>query len=303
MDEEKQIPEAEESKSESVSAFRAARQRRAEEARAAEVAAREKQAEQDEEAYQAREEYAKELSEEKVDLIRLKQGVITDSDKIFHDEEPEKKYTIWQKISNWFYHAKWWLGIAVFCVLVGGFLIYDYVTRPNPDIRLLMLSSDMTLYGQSEELCDLMELHCEDYTQDGEVLAEVIQVPVSERNMEASSQMAEAYYTQLMVQFQSDMCMLVLVDGESEAYVEPETMFVNLEELYPECELVDGWRFKLNDTDFAEKIGMTEPLRDGTCLALRKVTENLSSLEDVQKAYDKAVPVLEGLMEELSKNS
>ena len=106
--------------------------------REAELKERERQAAEAEAAYQAREEYAKELAEEKVDLIRLKQGVISDSDKVFRGEEPEKHYTVWQKIGNWFYHAKWWLGIATFIGLVAAFLIYDFVTRVDPDVRVLL---------------------------------------------------------------------------------------------------------------------------------------------------------------------
>ena len=74
--------------------------------------------------------------------MRLKQGVIEDSDKVFRDEEPEKHYTLLQRIGNWFYHAKWWLGIATFLALLGAFLIYDVVTRENPDLSVLLLSAN-----------------------------------------------------------------------------------------------------------------------------------------------------------------
>ena len=123
-----------------VSAFRNAAEQQAKLRRDAELKERRRQKAAAEAAEHSREEYAKELAEEKVDLIRLKQGVITDSDKVFRSDDAPKEYTLWQRIGNWFYHAKWWLGIAVFFVLLGAFLIYDYVTRENPDFRILVLS-------------------------------------------------------------------------------------------------------------------------------------------------------------------
>ena len=128
-----------------VSAFRNAWQIEAKARRDAELKERQRQADAEEAAYQKREEYAKELAEEKVDLIRLKQGVISDSDKIFRDEEPEKHYTVLQKIGNWFYHSKWWLGIAAFVVLLTAFLVYDYVTREDPDLRVMLLTDHNVL--------------------------------------------------------------------------------------------------------------------------------------------------------------
>ena len=118
----KQIP-SDVHRTEHASAFRNAFEMEAKMKREEEEKERKRQAAAEEAAYHSREEYAKELTEEKIDLIRLKQGVITESDKVFRAEEPQKQYTLWQKIGNWFYHSKWWLGIAVFVVLVAAFLV------------------------------------------------------------------------------------------------------------------------------------------------------------------------------------
>ena len=72
-----------------VSAFHNAMELQAKVKRDEELKERKRQAAAEEAAYQAREEYAKELAEEKVDLIRLKQGVIEDSDKVFRERETE----------------------------------------------------------------------------------------------------------------------------------------------------------------------------------------------------------------------
>ena len=284
------------SKAEKVSAFHNAVELQAKIRREEELKERRRQAEAEDAAYHAREEYAKELAEEKVDLIRLKQGVIEDSDKVFREQETEKKYTVWQKIGNWFYHSKWWLGIAAFCTIVVAFLVYDYVTREDPDLRVLLLTDNPELYEESDRLTNWLQTMCPDYTADGEVLVQSVYIPVSKATMENSGTYSASYNTQLLVQFQSSTCMLVLVDPDAEAYLQPEDMFVKLDELYPECSFAQGRCLMLDGTDFAEQAGLTHPLHDGSYLALRIPAENMSSAEETQAAYDQAKTLLDEIV-------
>lgn len=279
-----------------VSAFHNAMELQAKVKRDEELKERKRQAAAEEAAYQAREEYAKELAEEKVDLIRLKQGVIEDSDKVFRERETEKQYTVLQKIGNWFYHAKWWLGIAAFCILVVSFLVYDYVTREDPDLRILLLTDDPEFYEETDKLTNWLQTMCPDYTADGEVLVQSVYIPVSKATMENSGTYSASYNTQLLVQFQSSTCMLVLVDPDAEEYLQPEDMFVDLTELYPDCSNVSGRRLLLDNTDFAEQAGLTHPLHEGSYLALRIPAENMSSAEEMQQAYDQAKTLLDEIV-------
>lgn len=282
-----------------VSAFRNAWNIEAKARREAELKERQRQADAEEAAYQKREEYAKELAEEKVDLIRLKQGVIADSDKVFRDNEPERHYTVFQKIGNWFYHSKWWLGIATFCVLVAAFLIYDYVTREDPDLRMLLLSDHNELFVSSDQLADWLETMCEDYNGDGEIMVQCVYIPVSEQSMEYSGNYSVSYNSQLLVQFQTNTCMLVLADPEAEKYLQPEDMFMDMQKLYPACPFADGWKILLDGTNFAEQFGLSEPLHEGSYLTLRIPSENMNTLEENQEAYDHAKAVLDQIVANL----
>lgn len=284
---------------ENLSAFENARMLEARARREAELAERARQAKENEAAYQAREEYAKELYDERLDLIRLKQGVITDSDKVFPKQEPPKKYTLSEKIGNWLYHSKWWLGVAVFCVGLGGFLIYDYVTKVDADVSLLLISNDYEIYNKSQTLSDMMQRDLPDYNGDDRSVASVVFVPVSKSTMETGNY-STSYNTQLLVQMQSDMCMLVIGDDESDSYIEGEKIYAELEALYPQYDFIDNDRILLKDTYFQEWLGTESELRDGAYLALRLPVASMSSQEDMQKAYDEALPVLESLMEQLA---
>ncbi|MBP0967992.1 MAG: hypothetical protein J5722_10175, partial [Oscillospiraceae bacterium] len=246
------------------------------------------------------EEYAKELAEEKVDLIRLKQGVITDSDKVFREEEVPKKYTLWQRIGNWFYHAKWWLGIAAFIVLLSAFLIYDYVTRVEPDFRMLVVSENPDLYAESVQVNDWLAGMCKDENGDGKILAEMLYVPVSEATMEMGGTAVAAYNTQLYMQFQSATCMLVLADPDAEQYLQPEDMFVSMKELYPDCPYAEGFRLHIDETNFTELASVTAPLKEGSYLALRIPAETMNTKEEMQEAYDRAKAVLDQIVPQLA---
>nr|MDE6729936.1 hypothetical protein [Oscillospiraceae bacterium] len=76
--------------------------------------------------------YEEQLRQEKLELIRLKQGVIAESDTIHEEQEEQKKYTLFQKISNFFYANQWWLGICAFFAILAGFLVWQVVTTVHP---------------------------------------------------------------------------------------------------------------------------------------------------------------------------
>ena len=61
------------------------------------------------------EEYERRILEEKKELIRLKQGLIEESEELTEETEEPVKMSFWKKIGNFFYHNKWWIGIAVYC--------------------------------------------------------------------------------------------------------------------------------------------------------------------------------------------
>ncbi|MGN0632169.1 MAG: hypothetical protein ACI4JN_12675, partial [Ruminococcus sp.] len=72
------------------------------------------------------EEYDRKIREERIELMRLKQGVISESETIHEEKEEKKKLSVWKKIGNFFYHSKWWLIMAVFIAATFGYLAVDY---------------------------------------------------------------------------------------------------------------------------------------------------------------------------------
>lgn len=255
----------------------------------------------DEALEQEREEYAKTLEEGKIALIQLKQGVRSEDDEYFAPKDETKHYTFRQKVGNWFYHAWWWLVIAVFIVGVAGFLIYDAVTAPRPDMGIMTLSDQTVLTVEADKIITWAEQFCPDVNENDEQLIQSVIIPVSEKNMEENGNGPATYQSQLLMEFQSAMCMLVITDEPAEAYLTPKEMFVDLEALYPDCAFVDGFRLRLDKTDFAEQVGLSEPLSEGTYMALRVAADNMASLEEMQEAQDVAKTELDGIVAALSE--
>lgn len=293
----------EENQPENVSVLRNALEMEAKAAHEAEMKERARQAAENEKQYQAREEYAKTLQEEKVELIRMKQGEEFDEELVYGEQEAEKHYTFTEKLGNWLYHAKWWLGIAIFAVFVIGFLIFDYVTRVEPDIRLLLLSEQPELYARTPQIEAMLTGFTEDFNDDGQTLAQLVYVPVSKDTMENSGTYAATYNSQLMVQFQTNTCMLVIADNDAQEYLEPDVMFVNLAELYPDCKFTDGYKLLLGKTDLASQLGMETPLKEGAYLALRVAKENMNSQEEMEEAQARAKKVLDKLIPALHETA
>lgn len=251
-----------------------------------------------------REEYEHQLADEKVELLKLKQGVIDNSEKLNQENKEKKKYTLWQKIGNFIYHNKWWLGIAAFFVFVAGFLIYDKVTTVKSDINILLISDDSDLYQHYRYMLDYFDSNTGDYNNDGDTCANLLYIPISGDDSDGKTMMNayDSNLSQLTTQFQLGESMMIIADSKSDELVEPEDTLANLEELFPSCPYVKRYGLYLSGTDFAKQIGYEEGnVPEDLYIGIRKPTKTLSSDKTTQDNYDLAVRTLQNIIDDLSK--
>lgn len=249
-----------------------------------------------------REEYGKTLAEEKVELLKLKQGVISESDKLDLKPDEKKHYTPWQKFKNFIYHNKWWLGISTFFVMIAAFLVYDTLTTTKPDIKFMLLCNDTELYYRIEDIGKYFDQFTDDYNDDDKNCADILYIPISENEDTNSMGLYESSLTKLSAEFQMGETMLVIADKNSAKLIMPEETLVNLEELYPDNPNVKEYGFYLKNTDFAELIGYTDGnIPDDIYIGIRKVTQTLTSEKEMQEHYDQAIETLDKIIKELSK--
>ncbi|MBQ9982217.1 MAG: hypothetical protein IJP18_06585 [Oscillospiraceae bacterium] len=243
-----------------------------------------------------RENYASKLMQDKVELIKIKQGV---SDKgISVQEEEKKNYTLKEKIGNFFYHNKLW--IIMFVVFGGmiGFMVHDYATKDNPDMTVMVLVDDYELSLRTEKIEAIMNEYIEDVNENGEAHVTVYYMPVSE---DLDPYTLQANSTKFFALMQDGETMMVIADPVIAQRLIPEQTLEDLSEHFPENENVKDYGFYLSGTDFAKEIEYPEKFSDDIYIGIRKVKEGLKYTDEMQKNYDIAYKVLEKLIERYSK--
>ncbi len=253
--------------------------------------ARQKEAEQ-------RRNYEEQLRQERLELMRLKQGVIEESETI-HEEKPEEKhYTIGQKIGNFFYHNKWWMGIAAFFVFVVGFLTYSQLTQVHPDMIVLLVADDDYFYAVcGEQIEHLFEQYIEDENEDGKVKVTVYYIPSSDAKAQTDGFTGNAQ--KLYTEFQIGEAVLVISDDEADKRIVPEDTLYDLEADFGQYQETEQMRFRLAGTDFAKDVGWTdEPLDDDFYIGIRSVRKTMDSEEKMQEVFDISYPALKAFIQD-----
>jgi len=241
--------------------------------------------------------YEEKLRQEKLELMRLKQGIIEESETIHEEHPEERKLSFKEKISNFFYHNKWWLGIGSVMVALVGILIWQIVTMVHPDMIILLLSDNDIFYSATyENIENLFAGYIGDVNGDGETIVEIYYIPASDETAERSGYTGES--EKLFAEFQIGEAVLVISDDGADTMIVPEHTLVNLEDDFSNYQEVDEWRFRLSGTKFAEAIGWEEPLDEDIYIGIRSVRETLDSVEKMQEVYDVSYPALQQFIEQ-----
>ncbi len=245
-----------------------------------------------------RERYEKKLERDRIELIKLKQGVISDED-IPHEAEPVKEYTAWEKIGNFFYHNKMPLIIGAVIVLLAVFLIRDVVTNKKPDVSIMIMASDSELDFRTGDIEKLLEPYCEDFNGDGEVYVRVSYLPAVYSDDNLDAYFNQSAQTKLMAEFQSgdsiiviadaDTCHTVGIDTVSENGNPVDPILVDMRTIYPDDENCTELGYMLSGTSFAEDIKYTA-MSDSLFIGFRLPREALGvNMEKFTANYNNAL--------------
>lgn len=245
-----------------------------------------------------RERYEKKLERDRIELMKLKQGIISDED-IPHETEPVKEYTAWEKIGNFFYHNKMPLIVGAVIVLLAVFLIRDVVTNKKPDVSIMIMASDSELDFRTGDIEKLLEPYCEDFNGDGEVYVRVSYLPAFYSDDNLDAYFNQSAQTKLMAEFQSgdsiiviadaDTCHTVGIDTVSENGNPVDPILVDMRTIYPDDENCIELGYMLSGTDFAEDIKYTA-MSDSLFIGFRLPREALGvNMEKFTANYNNAL--------------
>lgn len=212
-----------------------------------------------------RENYAARLRQEKLELLKLKQGVISEED-IPKEEKVEKHYTLSQKIGNFFYHNKLYIIIGTLFAALAIFLIYDIISTTRPDAAVMIIAEDEEFEYIKNNMESVLERYCRDYNGDGKIYVRVSYLPAA---VEEYSLTDQANSTKLVAEFQSGDSIIVIGDREvCETMGITEGVLADMSEFFPGDENAMELGYMLNGTSFAEDIGYEE-LSDDLFISFR----------------------------------
>ena len=245
-----------------------------------------------------RERYEKKLGRDRIELMKLKQGIISDED-IPHEAEPVKEYTAWEKMGNFFYHNKMPLIVGAVIVLLAVFLIRDVVTNKKPDVSIMIMASDSELDFRTGDIEKLLEPYCEDFNGDGEVYVRVSYLPAVYSDDNLDAYFNQSAQTKLMAEFQSgdsiiviadaDTCHTVGIDTVSENGNPVDPILVDMRTIYPDDENCIELGYMLSGTSFAEDIKYTA-MSDSLFIGFRLPREALGvNMEKFTANYNNAL--------------
>ena len=248
-----------------------------------------------------REAYEKKLQDEKIALIRLKQGVIDENESEIHEEkEEEVKLSFGKKIANFFYHNKWWLGLGTFFACLAIFLGYDLMTKPRPDMVILMLCVNDDV-GKSVYLDDFFSEYGEDSNGNGKVLVNVYYIPYGEDEYQNYINGVTNKLTNYLTN--NEAVMIIGDKRTTDDLLTPDENFVDLSRLYPDNPHVKDYFFYVKGTKFAEQLGVDEyKIGDDMFFAIRKPQNLINASEKkMQETYDKDFPTFDRIIKALSE--
>jgi hypothetical protein len=245
-----------------------------------------------------REDYAKQLQQDKIELIKLKQGTIYHSDTIHEIHEEDPVLTVPQKIYNFFYHNMWWLWIVAFVLLVAGIITYDIITTPKPDATVLMFTTDDEIGDYYYQyIAEYFEQFIEDNNGDGVSTVSVYYIPL---NTDSSDKLYTSYMVKFSGEMQSANSMLVLADDSCDDQFKPKETLYNLTDDFGQYEDVDKYKYYLKNSslqEYLEENGYTGTLPDSLYLGIRKVQQVFDSSEKMQKNFDIAFELFNNLID------
>lgn len=240
-----------------------------------------------------RAEYEKTLQERKIELMKLRQGVIESSD-VIKEEKPEKiKLTVGQRISGAWYRSKWLIIFIVFMIAAVSYIMYDTITAEKPDYTVLVVTSNNALYYRSVELEEFFEGYCDDVNGDGEVHVMIYNIST---DYTSDPTAASGYQAQLMSQLQSGENVLLVSDQTT------DFVLTDFREKYPDDENITELGLLMN-CQLTRDALKWEAMPEELYLGVRSASKLLSTgKEEMQKNIDAAMPVFERIREAVSQS-
>ena len=242
-------------------------------------------------------------NDDKRELLKLKQGLITESELIKEEGAAADKaqYEVKgfkNKVANFFYLYKWQVIVVLFFAVIISTLTYTTMAKEKADIRVLIFSEDRDisglLYFKTHDIELALEQYTPDFDQNKNVHADTYYIDMNP-NQDGTNYMVNQ--TKLMSEVGMATAQLYIADRAQLSTIlgdqEESRGFEDLSALYPDDpQVTDKYYYKVKGSPFAETAMFLESCPEDLYIAVRsndfsgytKVDD--STKEDHRRALD-----------------
>ena len=241
---------------------------------------------------EAERERERKIAQDRLDLMKMKQGIADESETIKEVHEEHRELHGKEKLQNIWYHDKHWIIMGIFIFLVVVFLVYDTLSRVQPDLELLLIC-DNPLQADSccTKLGERIERYTPDLNEDGKIKVSVISCAM---NSEKYDQLHTINSQKFFANIQQGRIIMVISDSMVDNEV-GEIFTDALPQQIPGNRYVDTEGFHLDFGFLAEELGCPGMPND-VYIRMRRPTKTLSDSEELmQKNYDTCLEVLKAM--------
>lgn len=238
--------------------------------------------------------------DDKRELLKLKQGIIEESETIAEEEKPKYEVHGFKRVENFFYHYKWHVIVGAFFAAVLIFLIHSLVTKEQGDIRVLLVTknkevADNVVYkiGDFEQG---LEKFCPDFDDSGYIHAEVYNIDLCDN---PDPQYMLAGVTKATSELMIGEAQMFIVDKEGLGAITDETYegLINIEEMFPDCPYADGIYLSVKDSPLSTAAGYMEACPEDLYIVVRDMASVTQNREKAEIANEKALRVLRNIID------
>lgn len=245
--------------------------------------------------------------EERVALLKMKQGIIEESEIIPETGyAPPPKENAWQRLSSFVYRNKIFVVLGVLFAAIAVLIIYQFATRQKEDLHVLLVAYDpssmMMMY--SEDIAAALEQYCPDFDGNGKVHVTVNFIDRSQRD--GGSQYDDTQRQRLNAELEYGSAQLIITDegfvervNFDENTTDDEAMrayFKEQTDKFSEEELFCGVGIRANKTALTKQIGWAD-CPDNVIIAIRAEADRNAGNDEENAIYrERAEIVLDNLL-------
>ncbi len=154
--------------------------------------------------------------QEFLELKKMQNGEIKPEQKPSERDAAPK--TAREKIKNHWYHDKWLIIIAIVLIVLIATTVYQIITRPRYDLKIVIFTSSPIHYSNSDRAAEYLSKFCEDINGDGEVKISAINCSYNGKESEGTTR--KNAITKLQAVLSSDAnALLYITDDEGYEYI------------------------------------------------------------------------------------